>query len=420
MTSGRSRLAKNLVRLGAGTAIAQAVTLALTPIVTRLYTPTDMGVLATLVAIASIVFPVATLRLDLAILLPKETDEAADLVSLLCRISFWVTAGAAFVLVISKLIGAGVIKSELTYGMLASVAPAVWFNCLYSAFAAYATRKSAFGRLAVANVASSLLSNGARVFLGVAGWGAWGLWLGNVLQTVTSMVLAGKGAPKFWRTGNPQPRLLLKKYREMPVYRAPQDLFNALAANAVNIIMLIVYGASQVGLYSLAFKLAAAPVELIKGTIRSVYYKHAVDLPDARSLYRDTLGLTAILFVAALPAVVLMFSFGDEMFAWAFGEQWRSAGSYAAWTMLGLGSSLANAPVVTVVPIIKWNKNLLIYEVVSSLIKCLIVVCSCLTLDVYNTVIVVSILSVISNGALIAALLQKTRNLMQSGTPLAF
>ena len=411
MTAGRLRLAKNLAHLGAGSVVAQVLTLALTPVITRLYTPADLGVLATLVAIGSVLFPIATLRLDLAVLLPKDPCEAESIVTLICRISFWVSMIAALSVLALKSVNVTATNPNLTYEMLLSIAPAVWFNSLNSAFAASATREGRFGRLAAANVVGALISNGFRVCLGLSGWGAWGLWVANISQFVASVLWLRPNVAKITIQRRLQGLSLLRKYREMPAYRMPQDLFNALASNAVNVIMLVVYGASQVGLYALAFKLAAAPVDLAKGTIRSVFYKHAVDSPNARSLYRDTLGLTIIVFVGALLPVLLAFMYGDVFFAWAFGEKWRSAGDYAAWTMFGMAFSLANAPSVTIVPLIGWNRNLLIYEVASAVLKCLIVIISSTHFEVYETVIVVSILSAVTNCTLIVALLRRARGL---------
>jgi len=66
----------------AGTSIAQAIPLAISPILTRIYTPKDFGVFALYISIASIISVVATGRYELAIMLPKKDDDAINLVVL--------------------------------------------------------------------------------------------------------------------------------------------------------------------------------------------------------------------------------------------------------------------------------------------------------------------------------------------------
>ena len=65
-----------------GTAIAQAIPIALSPILTRLYRPEDFGVLALYMAICGVISTVATARYELAIMLPEDEESAINIVAL--------------------------------------------------------------------------------------------------------------------------------------------------------------------------------------------------------------------------------------------------------------------------------------------------------------------------------------------------
>jgi O-antigen/teichoic acid export membrane protein len=65
-----------------GIVIAQALPLAITPILTRLYSPSDFGIFAIFVAIVGIFSVMATARYEQAILLPSSHDEAISLTAL--------------------------------------------------------------------------------------------------------------------------------------------------------------------------------------------------------------------------------------------------------------------------------------------------------------------------------------------------
>ena len=82
----KSLLSNGLVKstgvLVGGTAFAQALTILVLPILTRLYTPDDFSLLAVYTAILAIVSSVACLRFEIAIPLPSSDDVAIRLVCL--------------------------------------------------------------------------------------------------------------------------------------------------------------------------------------------------------------------------------------------------------------------------------------------------------------------------------------------------
>ena len=88
-TSGS--FARNVLTLMTGTTIAQAIPIAISPILTRIYTPEDFGVFALYMSIASIIAVLATGRYELAIMLPKKDEDAVNIVALSIIIAFFVS-----------------------------------------------------------------------------------------------------------------------------------------------------------------------------------------------------------------------------------------------------------------------------------------------------------------------------------------
>jgi O-antigen/teichoic acid export membrane protein len=78
-----------------GTVGAQVIMVLAAPVLTRLYTPQDFGLLAVFAALLSIVVVVASLRYELAIPLPHDDREAAALLVLSLLIVFAVAALSA-------------------------------------------------------------------------------------------------------------------------------------------------------------------------------------------------------------------------------------------------------------------------------------------------------------------------------------
>ncbi|MBF4218060.1 lipopolysaccharide biosynthesis protein, partial [Vibrio anguillarum] len=73
---------KNVLTLMTGTGIAQAIPIAIIPILTRMFSPEDFGLLALYAACVSILGVVATGRYEIAIMLPKDDEDARLLLQL--------------------------------------------------------------------------------------------------------------------------------------------------------------------------------------------------------------------------------------------------------------------------------------------------------------------------------------------------
>ena len=78
----RSGFSKSLITLLTGTTLAQGITLLISPILSRLFTPHDFGVFGTFLSIVSAIALIASLRYEIAIVLPKKEDVAINLLAL--------------------------------------------------------------------------------------------------------------------------------------------------------------------------------------------------------------------------------------------------------------------------------------------------------------------------------------------------
>ena len=77
-----SEFGRNVLTLMTGTTIAQAIPVAITPILTRLYTPEDFGLLAVFVAFSTILGSISSGRYELAIMLPENDEDAINIAAL--------------------------------------------------------------------------------------------------------------------------------------------------------------------------------------------------------------------------------------------------------------------------------------------------------------------------------------------------
>ncbi|MBE0641239.1 MAG: oligosaccharide flippase family protein, partial [Bacteroidales bacterium] len=92
-----NRFLIHVLTLVSGTALAQAILFAFTPLLTRLFDPSDFGVFALYTAIVSTLGVVAAWKYELAIMLPAREEDARGLVWLSTYATL-ITAAVVFVL----------------------------------------------------------------------------------------------------------------------------------------------------------------------------------------------------------------------------------------------------------------------------------------------------------------------------------
>ena len=95
----KNNFVKNVATLVAGTSVAQLIPILISPILTRIYSPEDFGLYATIVAISSVCAISSCLRYEYAIVQEKNKESAISLV----KLSFYICFIFSFLIFISIL-----------------------------------------------------------------------------------------------------------------------------------------------------------------------------------------------------------------------------------------------------------------------------------------------------------------------------
>jgi O-antigen/teichoic acid export membrane protein len=111
------------------------------------------------------------------------------------------------------------------------------------------------------------------------------------------------------------------------------------------------FGSQVLGWYAFALRIARTPLAMLGASVGQVFQQRAAqvwnDGGDLGALARRTMGRLALL---ALPFGLLML-WAPQLFAWAFGAEWREAGAQvrllAPWILLNfLTSPLSQLPLI--------------------------------------------------------------------------
>lgn len=352
-----------------GTGLAQILTVAIAPILSRLYEPSSFGVFSIYSSLVSILAVVACGRYETAIVLPKREEEAGRLVLL----SLFIPVCLAVVLFLFLLLGgresiAAVLPREL--GNWLWLLPIhVLAMGFFQALSYWTTRTEQFKQMSKVQVSRSITAGAAQVSIGAIHAGPFGLLGGQLLgQLLASAILAlhiWRGQRQFWREcwSWLDIRQVGRLYRRFPQFSAPQTLLNAVSQNVPAFLLTQAYGATIVGWYALAHRLIEMPLSFLGQSLTQVYYQRASKaLHERQDVYQLLLKTTGTLaLIGILPAVVILL-FGTQLFSLLLGNAWVEAGRMAQWLVIWLFVGFLNSPAFVTAQILGWQRALFGYE----------------------------------------------------------
>lgn len=370
----RSEFIKNILKLITGTAIAQLLTIAFSPIVQRMFTQEEWGFFALVSSIYGVVALVACGRYEVALLVPKRNVEAINLLGL----SLVVNLGFAFlfylVLFLIALAGFGE-RLGIWYYLLPVFVLIVGFS---QSLVAWNNRRKKYREIANFRVSQSLFNNVFSISTSLAKVPFNGVLLAYLGSGLISLLVAvyqirsdfrliihGVSWSRMWFVG--------KKYVRFPLINTFQALLDALQLNGLIYIISFLFGDYYVGVFSLAIRILFLPMGFIGGAISQVFYQEANSLVHQnKPLFPHVKRTLKMSCLVISPVFVILVVAGPLLFSFVYGKAWIGSGVYArylaAWVCIDfVRASLSQIPLI-------FNKHhvLLVFSITSNLVILLV------------------------------------------------
>ncbi len=402
----RSAFIRNLLIVMSGTALAQALGYALSPIISRLFTPAEFGVYGSFSAVLGIIGAGITLDYSLAVMLPKRREEAFGLFMLSC---LGTAAVSAVVLGICLLVPAFVrsILKAPTSWVLAPLVVGVLATGLNQSCQAWCVREKAFKHTSASQVIRSVSTNGLQIGFGYLRGGASSLIVAVVVGEVLASLNLARVVSRGLRTllkdfrWNQMIRLA-KEYSDFPLYSASMNIINAVSLGLPVFLLTHFFGIAVAGAYAFSIRILSAPLGLIQKALRQVLYQKACETQNAGGrllpLYvKFTGGLFA---VGVLPTFVLAVG-SPPLFAWIFGAQWRTAGVFAQSLVLWLMLMLCNVPANLFSRIVRIQRQMFFFDLAVLALRTLALALGGLYLSASLTVTTFAVVGAVMNAVYI-------------------
>lgn len=354
----------DVLKLSFGAIGGRLIALAALPLVTRLYSPDDFAIMAVYLAIVSTVAVAACLRLEAAIPLAEDDDDAANLLaSAMAALALTSILVLLLILLIPDRL-AGWLGNPAIVPLLWLVPLGIAFLGVYLAFQAWSTRFRRFGSIARTRLGQATFGVAVMLSLGWAGVAPLGLLLGNMLNIGGGGFSLGLQAlrsdrEKFQSVAPRRMRQTLRKYRHYPVFSTPEALFN-IAGAQVPILLIAAYAGAEAGHLLLAMQVMTAPMTLLGNSISQVYISRAPDALREGALAAFTLSIMRRLVVVGVGPLILVGTIAPTLFPMIFGDEWARAGVIVAWLVPWMALQFISLPVSMVMLVVENHRMMLV------------------------------------------------------------
>lgn len=284
--------------------------------------------------IFSIITIVSALRYEATIVLPKEDEEAGNILTLTFILNLIFTVMTFIILLVFKDEIVRVInfpESKANYLYLLPVACS--FFGLYQSINYWLIRQKAY-KISITNkIIRRGVEGGTQALLGffkIPG----GLLIGDLLGN-TANVLAGgrqifKNGFDFKFVSKSKIIFILKKYIDYPKFNVLPTLLSSAATILPFLFINKIYSTEIVGYLDLSKLVLSIPLIFIASTISQVFFQQTTEKRhNSLSIKEDVKNILYLLLgIIALEIIVIQFA-GPELFGFVFGDTYEVSGNYS-------------------------------------------------------------------------------------------
>lgn len=364
-----SQFGKNVAKMISGTSVSQAIVILISPVLTRLYSPSEFGLLAVYSSLISIIGIAGTGRYEIAIVLPRREREAANVFALSVFIALCIGAALLLLTIAFGSEAATLLEQPDLQKWLFLLPLSIAVGGIYQAFSFWNNRKGRFGVISKSRVVQSGSVSAVQTGMGAASLTSGGLIAGLVSgQLISTIYLAKKSyrsVSEYWKYINYR-RILAcaRKYKRFPVYSVWGGLANTGASHMPVFFITQIFGGAVTGIYSLALRVVNLPATVITSSLTDVFFKEVVSIShsDPGRLPQFVWRLFLTLFLVSLPPVLILFMWGEQIFGFVFGQEWARAGTFAGILSFAMAIKFSVSPLSAVLGLVRHIRKGFIWQ----------------------------------------------------------
>ncbi|HII1297631.1 TPA: type 8 capsular polysaccharide synthesis protein Cap8K [Staphylococcus aureus] len=302
--------------------IAQVILIITTPIITRLYSPTEFGEFTIFSNIAMILIPIINARYDLLIVNTK-SDRSANILS---QISFLISLLILLILIPIFAISAWLYPNFILDFIFIIIM--LFLVSLTNIFTNYLNKERKYKVLSLINVFRAGSMALLQIIFGLLALGSLGLIIGFSLSYIAGITLGYKTFKKHFNIvrDKEETKALFLENKNQLVYSTPSILLNSLSFSVVVFFIGILYTNTEVGIYGMAIRVLGIPVTIISLGLSKIFMQQANDYYIEYGNFRNLLlKFSSILVIVSIILYVPLYLFSEELVNILLGHSWVDA-----------------------------------------------------------------------------------------------
>ncbi len=330
-----SEIRKNAARLISANVISQVIALVVYPVITRQYSPAELGIFNTFMSIFSIFSILSTCKYESAIQLPQSDRDAATLFQLCIKIALITSIFICIILCFGKSFILSVFKMKELANGIWMLPPAILFNAIGITLVCWCNRHKQFKLtsryLLVQNISSSLF----KIILGGIKYTRLGMILSSLIGYVCSIlpfVLTKNKQSLFaplFVNNNAQTARVAKEYDQFPKYNMPHSFVNIISSNLPVLLLAPFFGQSSIGYFGMAMAMGFRPIFVLYNSFYNIFFQRMSEQYRAKS---SVLPLFSSFckkgVIVLLPTFVLIYFFSTPTVLYLLGKEWGETARY--------------------------------------------------------------------------------------------
>ena len=332
-TSNKASLWRGIMHMGLGTILAQMINILAQPILTRLFSAETLGIYTYLISMATIVIPVASLKLDMLIVSEPDDSEAQYITDLCIIINIVIASLYAGILLIGYFLPQNNIFNK--YGCVIFLIPLlVLTNGLRFLFISYNNRYKRYKLISSVAILREWVRAVIQVISGFLRFGTVMLTMGYAVSPLVGLHLQMKDYLKNLRRRNyasvaKMKNILLIKGRRQILYLVPAQFINSFSASLLTISITSLFSANTLGYYSAGTRILDIPIVFITSNVSKVCYQRiSEDVANKNPVLKTLTSIIMVLSVVSIGGFGILYLIAPVISKIVLGAGYEVAGYY--------------------------------------------------------------------------------------------
>lgn len=322
-----------IFHMGLGTVLAQAINIVAQPVLTRVFTAETLGVYIYLISLATMIIPVASLKLDMLIVSEPDDREAQYITDVCIIINILISLIYLAAIFLGYRISSENIFNK--YGIIIYMVPVLVFtNGLRFLFISYLNRYKEYKTISIIAIMREAIRAIIQVGAGFFSLGIFSLSMGYAISPLFGLNIQMRN---YLKKIKERPYINLEKIKEIIfvkgrrqiLFLVPAQFINSFSASLVTVSITALFSTEVLGRYSAGAGILDIPIIFITSNVSKVcYQKISENVVNDKPVLKILLSVITVLSLVSVTGFGILYLIAPKLTEIVFGKGYRITGEY--------------------------------------------------------------------------------------------